>query len=62
VQPSSGRSGWVGEGLRAGTEGRLPERVFWDDAEQSQSFWLRNPKAKRKDVAALYIVSILYLR
>jgi hypothetical protein len=53
VQPSFAKIGWVGEGSTAGITGRHPERVFWDDAEQSRSFWLRLAKAKRKGVAAL---------
>jgi hypothetical protein len=47
---------WVDEGPRAGTERRLPERVFWDNAERSRSFWLRNAKANGKDVA-VYIAA-----
>jgi hypothetical protein len=61
VQPSFAKSGWVGEVPTGGTAGKLPERVFWDDAQQSRSIWLRNAKAKRKEMVALWIVSILYI-
>jgi hypothetical protein len=47
------------KGQQEGLKGRLPEKVFWDDAEPSQSFWLSNTEARRKDVAASYIVLIL---
>jgi hypothetical protein len=58
-RPNFGKSDWVGTEPRGPIEGRLPERVFWDDVGQNRRFWLKNPDAVRKEVAALYIVILL---